>query len=141
MKRLATRFRSIAVVPTTSMADIAFLLIIFFMVTAEFSVRKGLEFALPAEDAAGAAADAPTVFIDVDAGGRLLLDGAPGNVEDIRRTLTPRLAASPNQWVVIRTDGEAQYSSVIDVLDELKRLGVRNIALPTQDEMAAWGDT
>ena len=39
-----------AEIPTSSMADIAFLLIIFFMVTAVFSATKGLTFALPKEE-------------------------------------------------------------------------------------------
>ena len=39
-----------AEIPTASMADIAFLLIIFFMVTAVFSATKGLDFALPKEE-------------------------------------------------------------------------------------------
>ena len=39
-----------AEIPTSSMADIAFLLIIFFMVTAVFSATKGLEFMLPKDD-------------------------------------------------------------------------------------------
>jgi biopolymer transport protein ExbD len=37
-------------IPTSSMADIAFLLIIFFMVTAVFSATKGLEMRLPPDD-------------------------------------------------------------------------------------------
>ena len=37
-------------IPTASMADIAFLLIIFFMVTSVFSATKGLDFTLPKEE-------------------------------------------------------------------------------------------
>jgi len=37
-------------IPTASMADIAFLLIVFFMVTSVFSVTRGLEFQLPKQD-------------------------------------------------------------------------------------------
>ena len=37
-------------IPTASMADIAFLLIIFFMLTTVFSVTKGLDFSMPKEE-------------------------------------------------------------------------------------------
>ena len=37
-------------IPTASMADIAFLLIVFFMITSVFSVTRGLEFQLPKND-------------------------------------------------------------------------------------------
>ena len=55
-------------IPTSSMADIAFLLIIFFMVTAVFSATKGLEFKLPQEDESKAAEadEAPVIGMDED---------------------------------------------------------------------------
>ena len=37
-------------IPTSSMADIAFLLIIYFMVTTTFAATRGLDFALPKDD-------------------------------------------------------------------------------------------
>lgn len=37
-------------IPTSSMADIAFLLIIYFMVTTTFAATQGLDFALPKEE-------------------------------------------------------------------------------------------
>ena len=37
-------------IPTASMADIAFLLIVFFMITSVFSVTRGIEFQLPKND-------------------------------------------------------------------------------------------
>ena len=39
-----------AEIPTSSMADIAFLLIVYFMVTATFAATRGLDFALPKDD-------------------------------------------------------------------------------------------
>jgi biopolymer transport protein ExbD len=46
---------------------------------------------------------------------------------------------NPNKFVIIKTDEEAVYGSMIDVLDELKEADVRNIAIPTQEEVASWG--
>ena len=42
--KLRERIRSGAEIPTSSMADIAFLLIIFFMLTAVFATTEGLQF-------------------------------------------------------------------------------------------------
>ena len=57
-----------AEIPTSSMADIAFLLIIFFMVTAVFSATKGLEFKLPSnEDDSKPPETEEAVFIKVAA--------------------------------------------------------------------------
>ena len=48
--KLRERRRSAAEIPTSSMADIAFLLIIFFMLTAVFATTEGLQFDLPKDD-------------------------------------------------------------------------------------------
>ncbi|MEE8587226.1 MAG: biopolymer transporter ExbD, partial [Acidobacteriota bacterium] len=47
---LRKRLRPRAEIPTSSMADIAFLLIIFFMLTAVFTANQGLRFGLPDDD-------------------------------------------------------------------------------------------
>ena len=44
---LRNRLRPQAEVPTSSMADIAFLLIVFFMLTAVFATTEGLQFEYP----------------------------------------------------------------------------------------------
>ena len=60
--------RPLPEIPTASMADIAFLLIIFFMLTAVYSSNFGLEYGLPKnEDLAGSQGDQ----------GRRGLDGEP----------------------------------------------------------------
>ena len=45
-----TKTRASDEIPTSSMADIAFLLIVYFMVTATFAATRGLDFALPKDD-------------------------------------------------------------------------------------------
>jgi biopolymer transport protein ExbD len=120
-----------AFVPTTSMADVAFLLIIFFMVSAEFSVRKGMMFSFPSTRSAGEASEATQpVLLAIDAGGRLQIDGVAANLEDVRRLLVPKLEVHPNQWIVLRASGETAYGRLVEVLGQLKAIGVKNISLP-----------
>ena len=67
-----------AEIPTSSMADIAFLLIIFFMVTAVFSATKGLEFTLPSNaDDNRQAESEEAVFIKVAADGSVSVARGP----------------------------------------------------------------
>ena len=63
-----------AEIPTSSMADIAFLLIIFFMVTAVFSATKGLEFKLPKDDDKSPPEEEEAVFVKVEADGSFTVD-------------------------------------------------------------------
>ena len=100
MKR---RQREPSEIPTSSMADIAFLLIIFFMLTAVFTSTRGLQFALPKDD--------PTqldiqpeeaIHIKIMGEEQILVDKAPMTLESSTtnpstraptRTVAPRSSA------------------------------------------------
>ncbi len=63
-------------IPTASMADIAFLLIIYFMVTTTFAATRGLDFSLPQDDEDTPLVDKEeSVLIEIQPGGALLVDG------------------------------------------------------------------
>lgn len=129
-------------IPTSSMADIAFLLIIYFMVTTTFAATRGLDFSLPKED------DSPpmvekeeSVLIEVQPGGQLVVDQKPMQLEEILEYLQPKLERNPMKPVIIRGTPNAEYGYVVDVFDELRqakdRIGieVKNISIPTQREI------
>lgn len=123
------RFEQQAVIANSSMSDIAFLLLIFFMVTTAFAARKGIDFRLPG-DTGGTAKEVPAILIDVSETGSLQINEAPCDLSDIRRVVLPTINDHPDQPVIIRVADNAFYGNMIDVLDELKQIGVKNIALP-----------
>lgn len=127
------------------MADIAFLLIIYFMVTTTFAATRGLDFALPEDD------DNPpqiekeeSVLIEIQAGGVLVVDTKPMKLEDILEYLRPKLERNPMKPVIIRPLENAAYGDMVDVFDELRqaddKMGfvVKNISIPTQREIDAF---
>ncbi|MFQ5766554.1 MAG: ExbD/TolR family protein [Acidobacteriota bacterium] len=129
-------------IPTASMADIAFLLIIFFMVTTVFSATKGLDFKLPKdEDEQLQSENIEAVYIKVQPGGAVLVDRTPMGLDQILPYLQPKLERWPDKPVILHTDPEATYEDMIavyDVLNQAERkigLRVKNIAIPTQREI------
>ena len=130
-------------IPTASLADIAFLLIIFFMVTTTFAASRGLDFQLPRQQKITGdeeVANIEAILIEVDDSGRILLDRNPANLEDIQPYIAPKLAINPSKPVLIKISDEAEYGRFIDVLDELKQADVKNIVLPSKEEIESWGD-
>ncbi|MDX1645311.1 MAG: biopolymer transporter ExbD [Thermoanaerobaculia bacterium] len=132
-------------IPTSSMADIAFLLIIYFMVTTTFAATRGLDFALPKDD------DNPpqvekeeSVLIEIQPGGTLLVDTKPMRLEEILDYLKPKLERNPMKPVIIRPMETAAYGDMVDVFDELRQaedkigIPVKNISIPTQREIDAF---
>jgi len=132
-------------IPTSSMADIAFLLIIYFMITTSFTATRGLDFALPEED------DSPpviekedSVLVEILPGGDIQVDGRPMLVSEIIDYLRPKLEANPKKPVIIRPDPASEYGHMIRVLDELRQgpdKGLKEeirISIPTQREIESF---
>jgi biopolymer transport protein ExbD len=128
-------------IPTASMADIAFLLIVYFMVTSTFAATRGLDFAFPPdEDNAQTIEPEEAVLIEIQPSGELLVDQKPMQANEIIAYLAPKLENNPSKPVILRPDPAAPYGFMVKVLDELRRgeetLGKKiNISLPTQREI------
>ena len=102
------------------MADIAFLLIIFFMVTAVFSATKGLDFKLPKDENQPPDAESEeAVFIKVAPDGSVTVDCKPMELEEILDYLEPKLTRNPEKPVILYTDAYAPYQAMISVYDVL----------------------
>lgn len=132
-------------IPTSSMADIAFLLIVFFMVTTTFTATRGLDFALPEDD------DNPpviekeeSVLIEIFPGGNYRVDQNPMELGEIIEYLKPKLERNPKKPVIIRPDIATEYKHMVVVYDELRQAedhGLAepiNISVPTQREIQSF---
>lgn len=132
-------------IPTASMADIAFLLIVFFMVTSVFSVTRGLEFQLPKDDNSEQQdqSEEEAIHIHILPAGQNCIfevDQQEMSLADIQIYIEPKLARNPNKYVIIDPDNAAPYRCMVDAFDELKQAQVKNISIPTSAEKAAWGN-
>lgn len=132
-------------IPTSSMADIAFLLIVFFMVTLTFAAQKGLDFGLPPEDEGEVIDPVESVLVEVLADGGLRIDQRPTTLPALLTDLRPKLRRNPRKPVIVKTSPEAPYGSMVEVFDTLRQGKARlyldeeiAIVLPTEREMAAF---
>jgi biopolymer transport protein ExbD len=120
---LKRRQRVEAEIPSASMADIAFELMIFFLVATTFDVDTGIGLVLPpaaetTEQVKVKQSDIAKLL--VNAAGEVLLDGELITIPQIRETIKNKIKQNPKLIVSIKTDRETNYSRYIEVLDELK---------------------
>jgi biopolymer transport protein ExbD len=131
-------------IPTASMADVAFLLIIYFMVTSTFAATRGLDFALPEqEDNPPMIEKEESVLIEIQAAGNYVVDQKPMELDEILDYLEPILERNAMKPVIIRPDPAAPYGRMVDIFDELRAgaergVDVKNISIPTQREIDAF---
>lgn len=120
-------------IPTASVADITFLLIIFFMVGTVFNVERGIQMQLPATTTQQDLTE-KNVVIMIDAAEDFYIDGDKIELAQIGKTTRDKLGGRTDRFVLIKADQGVKYRKVVDVLDELLQVGVDNIALPTEKE-------
>ena len=129
-----------AEIPTASMADVAFLLIIFFLVASFYSVTRGIQFSLPKHDEAALTAEPEAaVLIEIDSTGALTVDNRPLPLSEVQNYLRARLERNPTKSVILQTAMEAPYQAMTDVFDELRQVGVQNLVIPTSTELQMYG--
>jgi len=123
-------------IPTASMADIAFLLLVFFLTTTVFNEEKGLPIVLPeAEQEEIDVSPKNLIFFLVQPDGSVVVRRgeseqeqvvSSGQIEDLLRA---ELAANENLIAAIKTAPTAAYRHMVDVLDEVKLAGAERISL------------
>jgi biopolymer transport protein ExbD len=127
-------------IPTSSMADVAFLLIIFFLVASFYSVTRGIQFSLPKNDEKALTAEPEAaVLIEIAANGALLVDGRQMQLAQLQGYLGPKLQRNPTKSVILQTSLDARYHNMTDVFDELRQVGVQNLVIPTSSELELYG--
>ena len=105
------------------MADIAFLLLIFFLVTTTIDVDTGIGLVLPppVEDTDIVRVKTENLLkVLVNASGQVLLDDEVTSVDQIHEIVANKLKENPKLIVSIKVDRDTPYNVYIDALDEIK---------------------
>jgi len=118
-----------AEIPQGSLADIAFLLLIFFLVTTTIDMDKGLSLVLPAEGQQTEVAKKNISNLLVNAQGQILLDEKPIQLRDVEPVIKQKLQANPKLIISVKTDRRTEYQRYIDVLDELKQANATRVSV------------
>ena len=116
-------------VNSSSMSDIAFLLLVFFLVTTTISLDKGISLILPAEGNELEVNKNNIVNILVNDQGKVLLDDKPTLIKDIKRKALNRINANDKIIFSVLTTKRTKYKHYIDVLDQLKQAGATKISI------------
>ena len=135
MKKLRVQ-RVSAVVPTASMADIAFLLIIFFMLTTSFSpVKMSVDLA---EAMSREEVDKDAAIIAVGPAGEMEISNGinPGNrinsMDELDLFIQEVLVQDPTKQFIIKADRNLQYDMFNSVYEKLRTNNCRRVALLTE---------
>ena len=114
---------------SSSMSDIAFLLLVFFLVTTTISLDKGISLILPAEGNELEVNRKNIVSILINDRGKILLDDQPAKINKIKSIAEKKIAANSNVIFSVITNKNTKYRDYILVLDQLKQANASKISI------------
>ena len=124
-------------IPTSSMADIAFLLLIFFLVTTTISMDQGLEIVLPSEGNEMKVNPNNITIISVNESGKVLFNGRlvkeksldQNNLYQLKALVENELANNEKMIFSVQVTPKTKYSDYIKVLDFVKAAKATKISI------------
>lgn len=116
------------------MIDIVFLLLIFFIVTWQFSRSETeLNVSVPtAEEGSELNRPKGEIIINVLSDGIIRVEGNTVDLGQLREKLAAIARQFENQPVRIRGDGKVEYQRIVEVIDTCQKAGIWNISFATQ---------
>lgn len=129
-------------IPSSSLADMAFLLLIFFMVTTTFPKEKKQDAVFPDAEATQKLEeprrDILHVYILQD--GTIFINDQNIAVEDVSNVIAPLYAENRGLVVMLRADREVAYSTIDQILSELQQAGAVRVSFYTNLEQRYSGE-
>lgn len=120
-------------IPTSSMADIAFLLLIFFLVTTTIDMDKGLGIVLPAEGEEIEIKKDNILNCLINSRGDVLLGGEPVKTRDLNKEIKRKIAENNKLIISVKAHEKTKYSDYIAVIDQLKMANAKRISIAETD--------
>jgi len=120
-------------IPTSSMADIAFLLLIFFLVTTTIDMDKGLGIVLPPEGDTIEIRKKNILNCLINSQGKVLLGGEPVETKNINRAIKERLRENEKLIISVKSHEKTRYKDYVAVIDQLKIANATRISIAETD--------
>lgn len=130
--RLEKGRRRKALINVTSLIDVVFLLLIFFVVTSTFLERPGIDLSLP--EAGSSASEVAEVSVRIAADGGLYVDASPVTPDELTEVLEARLREAGTTEVTLEADRRVPHGRVVAAMDAARRAGATGLVVATRPE-------
>lgn len=133
-KREKHSLTTLAELDVTPLLDLAFVLLIIFMITAPF-LAESADLIIPTSNASRDAVDPSSVFVvSLDRNGQISLENEKLELAQ----LAPKLAAlreeKPGLAVIIRSDRDIPVQNVVEIMDALKQVDITKVGIVTKPD-------
>ena len=128
MKIKTRKKRNIDIAESGALSDLAFLLIIFFIVIAVFNINNGFILGLPQKDSIRIVNTQDIIKINLEANGTVLINKDPVTIPVMEEKISANLQHHPNMTVLLKIHPEVSYQSVVSIIEIVRKLEVDNFS-------------
>ena len=122
-------------IPTASMADISFLLLVFFMVSTVFVRYRGAPVELPqAEKIEKLESRRNVLQVWVSSEGQVSIEDRMISLGEVGKVVHRHLTANPRLIISLRGDKDSEFGVISDVMEELRKVEALRVNFSTQRE-------
>jgi biopolymer transport protein ExbD len=119
---------------SSASSDIAFLLIIYFIVIAGFNINKGFLINLPAKDSARLVLREDLLRFDMDAAGNIIYQNEITGLPAAKSLIRAAQNSNPNIAVIITIDRQAQWQQVVSFVELAQDLKIDSFSFSMKKE-------
>jgi len=132
--RFRQKSQNVDSIDVSPLIDMVFILLIFFMVTTTFVKDMKLELNRPSASSASLSS-AKVIRVYIDNTGEIYIDNQPVKLWAIQSKLRDLLRTASEKSVLVVTDSDIPVSNLIDVIDECRMSGAKDVAVSTTKEI------
>lgn len=119
-----------AKVDMTSLLDIVFIMLLFFIVTTSFVKTQAVDIAQPTNQCqANCKQDEKPILVSINEDSQVIFDSRIIDIEAVRANIESQLANSPKAPLLIRVNEMAQHEALIGALDQAKQAGIQQVSV------------
>jgi len=119
---------------TCAASDLAFLLIIYFLVIAGFNINKGFIMNLPAKDSTRLILRDELLRFEMDGAGDIIHSGEIINISRARSAIQTAHNNNPNTAVILTIDSQAQWQKVVSFVELAQELQIDSFSFSMKKE-------
>ncbi len=125
--------KRIDIADSGALSDLAFLLIIFFIVIAVFNVNKGFMLGLPKKNSTKVVNINDIVKVHLENNGELTVKGETIEISRLESDIEVLLQKSPNLTFMLKIEPEVPYQHVVRIIEIVRKLSVDNFSFSMVD--------
>jgi biopolymer transport protein ExbD len=131
--QLRSRSKRSVILNVTSLIDVLFLLLIFFMISTTFLSTPAIKLELPKAKHADAVRQNPLV-VYVNPDGSVYLNDEPVDMALLAAALKGKLDENEDKAVILKADSRVSHGAVVEVMDIVKGAGARRLVVSTRPD-------